>query len=112
MNSDNFSPTKANRAQIKYCDEHECPVFAPMNGVCYRCGYNIYLPTNGKNAPEPLPLAGSGSAAPAQASGRAGRASKALRSATAISGPRGITVEEAGSRLITSCPHCSYSFVE
>jgi len=76
VNSDNFSPTKANRAQIKYCDEHECPVFAPMNGVCYRCGYNIYLRTNGK------------------------------------SGPRGITVEEAGSRLITSCPHCGYSFVE
>lgn len=73
MNGGNFNPPKANRAQIKYCDEHECPVFAPMNGVCYRCGYNIYLPTNGKG---------------------------------------GITVEDAGRKLITSCPHCSYSFVE
>jgi len=24
----------------------------------------------------------------------------------------GISVDEAGSRLITSCPHCNYSFVE
>ena len=24
----------------------------------------------------------------------------------------GITVEQAGSRHITSCPHCSYSFVD
>ena len=25
---------------------------------------------------------------------------------------RGITVEEAGKKRITGCPHCNYSFVE
>lgn len=27
-------------------------------------------------------------------------------------GPSGISVEEAGRRLITGCPHCDMSFVE
>ena len=49
------------------------------------------------NAPEPLPSAGSGSAVPAQATGRAGRASKTLRSATAINAPEPLPSAGSGS---------------
>lgn len=72
-----FKPIAAAKAQRDYCDEHGYPLFAPRDGLCYRCGRNIYLPTNGSN----------------------GRVI-------------GITVKEAGQKLITGCPHCNYSFVE
>lgn len=75
--TNNFNPTQATKAQEAYCDEHECPMFAPRNGLCYRCGRNIFLPTNARDG-----------------------------------AVFGITVESAGKRLITSCPHCNYSFVE
>ena len=45
----NFDPKKASAAQEKYCDEHEIPCFAPHDGICERCGRNIYLPTNGRD---------------------------------------------------------------
>lgn len=73
----NFDPAISAKAQAAYCDEHELPMFAPADGHCPRCGYNIYLPVNGSH-----------------------------------SAVMGITVEEAGSRLITGCPICNYSFVE
>lgn len=41
-----FNPKSAAKAQEAYCDEHEIPMFAPISGICPRCGYNIYLPTN------------------------------------------------------------------
>lgn len=47
--SPDFNPKRAADAQSRYCDEHECPQFAPHSGNCYRCGRNIYLPTNGSN---------------------------------------------------------------
>ncbi len=72
-----FNPTKAAKAQEAYCDQHEAPMFAPANGICYRCRRNIYLPSNGSHG-----------------------------------AVYGITVEQAGSRLVTGCPHCNYSFVE
>ena len=43
----NFNPVKAAMAQEHYCEEREGPMFAPHNGICPRCGRNIYLPTNG-----------------------------------------------------------------
>ena len=73
----NFNPTAAAKAQQDYCEAHEAPMFAPTGGLCFRCGYNIYLPVNGSRG-----------------------------------AVHGITVEDAGKRLITSCPHCNYSFVE
>ncbi len=45
--NDNFNPVQAAKAQAKYCNEHECPEFAPSDGRCYHCGMNIYMPTNG-----------------------------------------------------------------
>lgn len=57
---------KANEAQIKYCEEHDYPHFAPTR-FCYRCGRDIY---------------------------------------------QVISVESAGSHLITGCPHCNCSFCD
>ena len=73
----NFHPEKAAKAQEAYCDEHEVPMFAPRDGICEHCGYNIYMPINGSRG-------------------------------TIF----GITVEEAGNRLITSCPFCNHSFTD
>lgn len=73
----NYDPKAAAAAQATYCETEEIPMFAPADGVCYRCGRNIFLPTNGSHG-----------------------------------AVYGITVEEAGSTLITGCPHCNYSFVE
>lgn len=34
---------KAIRAQHKFCNENKVHEYAPNNGVCYRCGRNIYM---------------------------------------------------------------------
>ncbi|MBR6905981.1 MAG: hypothetical protein IKN33_03410 [Selenomonadaceae bacterium] len=75
--NNNYDPIKAAKAQEAYCDQHECPMFAPRDGRCYRCGYNIFLPFNASHG-----------------------------------AVLGITVEEAGKKLITGCPICNYSYVE
>ena len=74
-----YDTAEAVKAQERYCDEHEIPIFAPRNGLCSWCGRNIY--------------------APSMYSPREGQT-------------RGISVEEAGSRLITSCPRCNATFVD
>lgn len=72
-----FEIKAASAAQRAYCDEHELPQFAPSDGICHRCGYNIYLPlSNGRTQ------------------------------------LYGISVEEAGERLITGCPHCNATFCD
>ena len=30
------------KAQMQYCVEHDYPLFAPRNGICWRCKQNIY----------------------------------------------------------------------
>lgn len=35
---------RAAEAQRRYCSERGYPEFAPKNGVCFRCGANIYAP--------------------------------------------------------------------
>ena len=79
MNNQTFDPTEAAKAQDSYCTQHEVPMFAPSDGICYHCGRNIYDPITYR-----------------------GREDHTY----------GISVEEAGKRLISSCPHCNYSFVE
>lgn len=74
---DGYNWRLASAAQRNYCEERESPMFAPSAGICYHCGFNIYMPVNGTRG--------------------------------TVSG---ITVNEAASKLITSCPHCHYSFVE
>lgn len=39
-----YNPTEAIAAQDRYCEEHELPRFAPLDGICPSCGRNIYLP--------------------------------------------------------------------
>lgn len=39
-----YDTIKAAKAQEAYCDQHECPIFAPSDGICPRCGKNIYEP--------------------------------------------------------------------
>lgn len=60
-----FDSKKAAVAQELLCKKGPC--FAPHDGICYRCGLQIYAK---------------------------------------------ITVEEAGRNLITSCPHCNYSYCD
>lgn len=74
-----YDAVEAARAQERYCNEHEIPVFTPRNGWCYRCGRNIYEPYTYR-----------------------GREDSTI----------GITVEEAGSRHITGCPHCNATFAD
>ena len=33
-----FKPIAAAKAQRDYCDEHGYLLFAPRDGLCYRCG--------------------------------------------------------------------------
>lgn len=40
-----FNAEKARAAQMRYCQEHEVPLFAPADGQCGFCGHNIYEPT-------------------------------------------------------------------
>ena len=68
-----YNSELAKEAQLRYCDEHRLPDFAPHDGICFRCGANIYEPKNGSRA---------------------------------------ISVEEAGSKLITGCPNCSWSYCD
>ena len=37
-----FDINAAKKAQKKYCKEKEYPLFAPIDGVCWSCGKNIY----------------------------------------------------------------------
>ena len=39
-----YDTAEAVKAQERYCDEHEIPIFAPRNGLCSWCGRNIYEP--------------------------------------------------------------------
>ncbi len=73
MSTLEYNPTKAAEAQKKNCAKNGRPYFAPEDGICYRCGRNIYE-----------------------------------KSATGS----GISVEEAGSRYITGCPHCRTTFCD
>lgn len=39
-----FSPEEAEKAQQAFTAKYGAPMFAPMGGICYGCGSNIYLP--------------------------------------------------------------------
>lgn len=83
MTNNSFDPVRAAKAQEDYCNEHKAPIFAPRNGWCVYCGKNIYEPYKVHSF-----------------CGRGDQAERVF----------GITVEEAGSRLITGCPHCNRTF--
>ena len=39
-----YNPEKAIAAQAAFCKASKIPQFAPIDGICERCGRNIYLP--------------------------------------------------------------------
>lgn len=82
-----FNTNKAILAQSKYCEENEAPHFAPHSGNCYRCNKNIYKPIKHEQ--------------------RSWKTGELIGEYTT-----GITVEEAGSELVTGCPHCNRSYCD
>lgn len=64
-----YNSELARKAQDDLCDRRKLPHFAPLDGICFYCGGNIYK-------------------------------------------DGGVSVEEAGKRLITSCPLCRRSYCE
>lgn len=75
MNTNDYNPPAAARAQRELCRRRGVLQYAPSDGRCWACGEQIY------------------------SAGRAGRRA-------------GITVREAGSRLITGCPICNRTFCD
>ena len=91
-----YDKVAASNNQTKYCKEHGAPEFAPKFGQCFRCKGNIYQPIAWAKNPRgrfysdiEVPL----------------DSPEAIR----ISG---ITVKEAGTTLVTGCPHCHASYCE
>lgn len=42
MAEDYYNPKEAAENQTNYCHEKSLPCFAPSDGMCWACGYNIY----------------------------------------------------------------------
>lgn len=84
MTEKHYNPTEAHLAQVKHCEERKLPHFAPV-GNCWRCGKNIYELKETEF--------------------------KTWDGRTIIR-QTGISVEQAGSELITGCPHCNRSFCD
>ena len=89
-----FDAQRASDAQEKYCDEIEAPHFAPNKNVgfkCYRCNQNIFA-EKGHPVAARLPR------------GKVRLDYDNYRP--------GISVEDAGKRLITGCPFCFASYCD
>jgi len=77
----------ARTAQAKYCKETGAPHFAPESGKCWSCGKNIYSAIeHGQKDWNTRGIIGKFTT--------------------------GITVEKAGSKLVTGCPHCNRSYCD
>ncbi len=83
MSGPRYDISEAIKAQKMYCEQKRLPHFAPYDGRCWNCRQNIYSP--GKHV---------------WAGRYDGRETE------------GISVEKAGSELITGCPHCHRSYCD
>jgi hypothetical protein len=81
-----FDKVKAITAQKALCAEKGWPLFAPADGVCFRCKKQIYDPVEKPGF------------------SRDGEEFKMITV--------GISVEKASTELVTGCPHCNYSYCE
>ena len=77
-----YNVKKSITAQKEYCERENLPYFAPLDGRCWRCGYNIYQKMGHQS------------------------------SYNGKSFYTGIPTEKAGTFLITGCPHCNKSFCD
>lgn len=82
MINETFNVSLAVKAQKDYWKSNGLPNFAPRNGVCWNCNKNIYE----------------------QHEKRYGGDVKGFVT--------GISVEKAGSELVTGCPHCNRSYCD
>jgi hypothetical protein len=90
-NPSDYDSKLAEKAQTEYVKKNNFPDFAPPFGRCWSCKKNIYEPVawTWNDYWEEVPLDSP--------------------EATRITG---ITVKEAGERLITGCPHCHRSYCD
>ena len=86
-----YDVIKACAAQAKYCKDRGAPHFASRDGICWRCGQNIYAEA-GHPVGESLPK---------------GR----VRLDHSRTVP-GITVERAAGELVTGCPFCNIRYCD
>lgn len=47
-----FDTVSAAKAQAAYCRREELPMFAPSNGLCPRCGMDIFMGPDGIDVDE------------------------------------------------------------
>lgn len=95
-----YNVVKSINAQKKLCTEKEYPDFAPKDGRCWACSKNIYEPLGHKRG---------------QSASRVGRTGRRRVESCPIEEAdyiTGITVEKAGSELVTGCPHCNRSYCD
>lgn len=43
--NEHFSVVDAYNAQLKYCEEHNAPMFVPHMGICFCCGKSVFSKT-------------------------------------------------------------------
>lgn len=53
-NQTKWTPEESNAAQDFFCDSNGYPRFAPDDGICYRCGQNIFSYYSPKKAASKL----------------------------------------------------------
>lgn len=82
MINETYEVSLAVKAQKDYCKSNEAPHFAPRNGVCWKCNKNIYEQHEKQYAGNDKVFV------------------------------FGISVEKAGSELVTGCPHCNRSYCD
>lgn len=95
-----YDRNKSIEAQAEYCKRTGAPDFAPHSGVCWSCKNNIYEPLGRKRGQ---------SASWIGKTGYRKVESFPIEEADYITG---ITVEKAGSELVTGCPHCNKSYCD
>lgn len=82
MINETYDVSLAVKAQKDYCKSSGAPHFAPRNGVCWKCNKNIYEQHEKQYAGNDKVFV------------------------------FGISVEKAGSELVTGCPHCNRSYCD
>ncbi len=82
-----FNVEKACAEQERYCKEKHFPHFAPRSGRCDRCGKNIYKQIEHDRY-------------------------HVITGEFVGRYTTGISVERAGSELVTGCPHCNRSYCD
>jgi len=83
-------------AQSRYCKETQAPHFAPGSGQCWTCHRNIYQ-NHGWNIEGESYMA---------------RHVEVRKDGEYVRYVTGISLEKAGTQLVTGCPHCNRSYCD